>query len=69
MYGISAAGTKINPLVVHITEQEVGRKMSSRHRNKRRLLPSLLPILPMENHVLLPGSSMVVEVNDPRGYK
>lgn len=40
--------------------------MSGR-REKRRLLPALLPILPVDNRVLLPGSSMVVEVNDPRG--
>lgn len=40
--------------------------MSGR-REKRRLLPTLLPILPVDNRVLLPESSMVVEVNDPRG--
>ena len=34
---------------------------------KRRLLPALLPILLVDNRVLLPGSSMVVEVNDPKG--
>ena len=40
-------------------------KMASRER--RRLLPTLLPLLPVDNRVLLPGSSMVVHVNDPRG--
>ena len=36
-------------------------------RERRRLLPALLPLLPVDNRVLLPGSSMVVHVNDPRG--
>jgi len=30
-------------------------------------IPSRLPILAVENRVLLPGSSLVVQVNDPRG--
>ena len=34
----------------------------------RKLLPSLLPLLSVEKRVLLPGSSMVLEVSDPRGY-
>ena len=37
-------------------------------RSSHKLLPSLLPLLPVENRVLLPGARMVLEVTDPRGY-
>ena len=30
-------------------------------------IPSRLPVLAVENRVLLPGSSLVVQVSDPRG--
>ena len=35
----------------------------------RKLLPSLLPILPVVNRVLLPGARMILEVTDPRGLE
>lgn len=34
---------------------------------KQSLLPSLLPILKISKHVLLPGASLWLHVNDPRG--
>ena len=35
---------------------------------RKRLLPPLLPILAVEDQVLLPGTSMVLQVNDLQGY-
>ena len=36
-------------------------------RDRRRLLPSTLPLLATSNRVLLPGASVVLHVTDPRG--
>ena len=35
---------------------------------RKRLLPPLLPILAVENQVLLPGTSIVLQVTDLQGY-
>ena len=35
---------------------------------RKRLLPPLLPILAVEDQVLLPGTSMVLQVTDLQGY-